>query len=154
MRRILFTAALATFAAGTAAADVPPPPVENPLGEACTPFIGVWHRVEPRVTRGGSDWWIVAIDSERAVLIDYSNQSNVNIKADAMPFALTCTANADGTVTLDFTGDGKMKVALTVKPVDETTFTTTEESSYLNAGPPDPDWKPEQLTITWKRIAK
>ena len=150
MRALALTAALVL--AGTALADIPPPEPENPLGEVCQPFIGVWSRVEPQHTRGGKTWRVVAIDSDNATVVNYGNQENINIQAEGLPFVLTCTKNADGTVTLDFAGDREMKLALTVTPVDETTFTTTEESSYLQAGPPDPDWKPETLTITWKRL--
>lgn len=150
MRNLLLIGSVALASATSALADIPPPQPEHPLGEACQPFIGVWHRVEPHHDRGGKVWWVIAIDSERATVLNYGNQENINIQAKALSFALTCTKNDDGTVTLDF-GDKELKQALTATPVNETSFTTIELSSYLGAGPPDPNWKPEPLTITWVR---
>lgn len=155
MRRFSSLSLCAALAlTGTASADIPPPVPEDPLGEACQPFIGIWHRVEPRHTRSAKTWWVVAIDSQHVTVLNYDNQENINIHAEAISFQLECTKNADGTTLLALTNDAEMSTALTATLVDETTFTTPEETSYLSAGPPDPNWKPETITITWKRIAR
>ena len=57
-------------------------------------------------------------------------------------------------MTLDFIDETGGSFALTATPVNETSFTTKEESSYLGAGPPVEGWTPEIRTITWTRIAR
>ena len=154
MMRLTIGVALAAALTMGATADIPPPEPENPLPAACQPFIGVWARTEPQATRGGQTWTVLAIDAERATVLRYLNQDDINIQAGTMSAALTCTVAANGDVTLDFTGDSGGSFALTATPVSETSFTTKEESSYLGAGPPVEGWTPEIRTITWTRIAR
>lgn len=146
--------AIAAGAAGIAAADVPPPPPEHPLSAECQPFIGLWVRQEMQTTPRYSSTTVLAIDSEHAVVLDYGNQQDVNIGASAQSMALTCKDNADKTVTLSLNGTGETPTEMVVTWLDDTTFTTTENSADPSRGAPTPGFVPEKLTIHWKRVAR
>jgi hypothetical protein len=139
---------------GTAIADIPPPEPENPLPEACKPFIGVWTRDVPQVFRSGSRWMVVAIGAENATLLVYNNDQDINYRVEALAFTLTCTPDGAGAVKLVFARENWGTVELLATPAGETTFTTTEETNYLGGGPPDPNWKPQALIVTWTRVAR
>jgi len=154
MNRLTSGVGLAAALTLGAAADIPPPVPENPLPAACQPFIGMWSRTEPKISRGVRTWEIIAIGSEYATVLNYWNHDGVYMMSDAMTFALDCTAAANGGVLLAFTNDAEASFALTVTPAGETSFTTREEAAYLEAGPPVEGWTPEIRTITWTRIAR
>lgn len=155
MMRLLKTLALAAAFAGAASADIPPPEPENPLPEACQPFIGVWTRDAPRHTRAAKSWTVVSIDSNGAALLSYVNQENINIETEAMQdFGVTCAPDGAGAVKLTFSKDGWGTFDLLATPLDEGKFTTTEMSEDLGGGAPDPNFKPEAILVTWTRIAR
>jgi hypothetical protein len=137
---------------GTAIADIPPPEPENPLAEACTPFIGIWTRTTPTAWRQANGWMVLAIDSEGATVLRYVNQQDINVEANAVPSRLTCVPDGDA-VVLTFTDGDNNAFSLSATPAGETSFTTTEESSYTGGGAPDPNWKPQAILVTWTRIA-
>ena len=156
MMRMTCGAALAALLTTTATADVPPPMPDKPLSETCKPFIGVWARQTPRVTRNVETSTVIAIDSEEATVLTYVNQMNVNIDADTDEFYLTCAAQADGSVRLTFADDDDRNDGFTLDATlaGDGSFTTKEQTSYLHAGPPDPNWKPETVTVIWTRIGR
>lgn len=149
-------AKLALFGAllsGVALADIPPPPPDDPLGPDCQPFLGIWTPSGPDVSRGATRWQVIAVGSEKAALIDYTNLQDVNVMLSGGNAALTCTATAEGVTVLTFTmGDNDFD--LTARLTSETTFTTERQSTYNYPGPPPPDWKPETITTMWTRIAR
>lgn len=151
MKRIVVLAA--ALAAGPAAqADILPPAPENPLAEACKPFIGVWARTTPTVSRQANAWTVLAIDSEGATVLNYVNQRDINVEAFAKSSKLTCVPD-DKAVVLTFTDGDNNSFSLSATLAGETSFTTTEQTSYTSAGAPDPNWKPETVLVTWTRIA-
>ncbi|BCW90342.1 hypothetical protein sos41_35100 [Alphaproteobacteria bacterium SO-S41] len=151
MKRILILAA-ALAVASVAQADIPPPAPENPLSEACKPFIGVWTRTTPTQSRQANAWTVLAIDSEGATVLNYVNQQDINVEAFAKSSRLTCVPD-DKAVVLTFTDEENNSFSLSATLAGETSFTTTEQTSYMYAGPPDPNWKPEAVLVTWTRIA-
>ena len=153
MMRLLKTLALAAAFAGAASADIPPPEPENPISETCQPFIGIWTRDVPTHSRRQYSWQVVAIDSNSATILSYNNQDNVNIEASALDFTLTCAKDGEA-VKLVFEKDGWGTYELAATPLAEDSFTTTEMSQDLSNGAPDPDFKPQPITVTWKRIAR
>ncbi len=151
MKRFIVAMALA---GGIAAADVLPPPPENPIDADCAPFTGVWAQTAPWLSRGGSRSVVFAVGSEKASIVIYQNQDDVLIVSRAADTALSCEATADGETILRFEGQNDAKIELTARMTDETTFTTTREKPYLQPGPPPPDFKGETETTTWVRIAR
>mgnify|MGYP000858979675 CR=1 FL=1 len=153
----LFAAALsAALACSTALADVLPEPPSDPIPESCKPLIGVWQRTTPEVTRWASTWTFLVVDSRIATKLYYIDEGKgVNVQAQTAIFYITCTPGADGMMTIGFSsasdeeGGSAMDIAL-----DGDSFTTTEQTVYDRPGAPDPNWKPETYTVTYKRIAK
>ena len=153
MKRMI-ALAFAMLASGPSLADIPPPIPENPLDADCAPFAGVWAPAAPDVSRGGSRFLVLAIGSEKASAIVYLNQGDVFLEPSAVDGDLACEATADGVTILKFEGPNGIKFNLTAKLTGEASFTTVRDSSYLSAGPPPEDWKPEPITTIWTRIAK
>lgn len=151
--RNAFALAAALAALAPAFADIPPPEPENPISETCQPFIGVWARDVPTHSRRQYSWQVVAIDSNSATILSYANQDNVNIEASALDFTLTCAKEGDA-VKLVFEKEGWGSYELAATPLGDDGFTTTEMSQDLSNGAPDPNFKPEPILVTWKRIAR
>ena len=149
---IVRTLAIATLLAGSALADIPPPEPENPLAEACMPFLGIWTRTTPTAWRRANGWMVLAIDSEGATVLRYVNQQDINVEANAVSSKLTCVPDGNA-VVLTFTDGDNNAFSLSATLAGETSFTTTEESSYTGNGAPDLNWKPEAILVTWTRIA-
>lgn len=151
--RLFLVIAAACAAVTVAKADIPPPSPENPLAETCKPFIGIWARTTPTESRQAKSWTVLAIDSEGATVLNYVNQLDINVEAFAKPSKLTCTPDAQA-VILTFTDEENNSFSLSATLAGETSFTTTEQTNYLNPGPPDPNWRPETALVTWTRIAR
>ncbi len=139
---------------GTALADIPPPEPENPLAEACQPFMGVWTRDIPQHFRQAKVWVVMAVGSEKATLLHYANQENVNLTSDAREFTLTCTPDGANAVKLVFMREDWGTVDYLATPLGEDKFTTTEMSQDLGRGAPDPNFTPQAIIVTWTRIAR
>lgn len=137
----------------SAQADIPPPPPDDPLGPDCQPFLGVWTPSVPEVSRGATRWQLIAVGSEKAMLIEYVNLQDVNMIVGGGEAALTCDATADGVTILTF----KLKddeFTLTARLSGDAIFATERQSTYNSSGPPPEDWKPDTITTTWTRIAR
>ncbi len=134
-------------------ADVPPPPPDDPLGPDCQPFLGIWTPSVPTVSRGSTSWQVIAVGSEKAVVVRYVNLQDVNVMVRSQDAALTCEATAEGVTILTFkAGDEDLK--LTARLTGEASFTTEREATYNQPGPPPEDWKGETIVTTWTRIAR
>lgn len=152
MRLAIALAAVAF--SSTALADVAPSPPVDPIPESCRPFIGVWQRATPEVSRGLAAWTILAIDSSRVTMLYYADEGKgVNVQAQTALFHIGCTPAEDGVTNLAFSTatDEEGEFGMEVKLAGDS-FTTAEQTSYSEPGPPPADWKPETVTVTWKRI--
>jgi hypothetical protein len=152
-----FAAALsaAALAWSAALADVAPEPPIDPIPETCKPLIGVWQRTTPEITRWMTTWTFLVVDSRLATMLYYMDEGQgVNVQAQTATFYITCTPGPNGTMTIDLSSatdqEGSASMAITLSG---DSFTTTEQTVYDQPGAPDPNWKPEPYTVTYKRIA-
>lgn len=155
MKRTVATLIAATFAAFTARADVAPEPPVDPIPESCKPLIGVWQRITPEVTRWMTTTTFLAVDSRLATKLYYMDEGEgVNVQVQTATFHIACTPQADGTlnVSLSSATDEEGGSAMDITLAGDS-FTTTDQTVYDQPGAPDPNWKPESYTVTYKRIA-
>lgn len=146
--------ALSVLFSGAALADVAPSPPVDPIPETCKPFIGIWQRTTPEVGRSMAAWTILVIDSSRVTMLYYVDEgSGVNVQAQTGLFNIGCEPAEGGVTNLAFSTatDEEGEFGMEVK-LSGDSFTSTEQSSYNEPGPPPADWKPETVTVTWKRI--
>ncbi len=154
MRRNLASATLAALLSGPAVADVPPSLPEPTLDAACAPLLGIWQRTTPRNSRFDSVWTLLMVDSAQVTRLTYNDLANGQYyEARSDIYGLRCTSAAGGKLDVEFLarpGDPSgwiMQVAF-----QGATFTTTEQTTYDRRGPPDPDWKPETYTVTYRKL--
>jgi hypothetical protein len=155
MKLFATTLYAAALAGSAALADVAPEPPIDPIPESCKPLIGVWQRTTPEITRWMTTWTFLVVDSRLATKLYYMDEGKgVNVQAQTAIFHITCTPGANGTLTIDLSsasdeeGGSSMDITLAGD-----SFTTTDQTVYDQPGAPDPNWKPETYSVTYKRIA-